>query len=563
MSASVKNSLFAFSILLITLIFSSCSGSSNNVSKKPSIVGDIHDNQNWYPPITGTDVLDVYVTIPVPNDYLCKPYNDLNASPRPCTLEDIENDKNPNDDYKPKLHVNFQTSDYTDTSVNATMKQKGKSTRSAKQTSFRVKLDQGIPLYKHQRTFNLSKHFYDYSRVRNMFAFELFQSIPNFTSLRTQFVHLSITDDNGTRDYGLFTHTEQCDSLYLVNHGFSDKDNLYKAQDYAFIMTDALKLDPKGKPIDKKAFDAILEMQNGKDRQKVVEMTEAIDNAQTDAEFEKVFNKYFNRNNYLTWFALNILLDNKDTITQNFFLLNPKYSDKFYFLPWDYDGIGFERDTAPKWSKGLANWWMSPLHRKFLKIKKNRDDLDKMIYHLRNTYITDAKIHALLDKYKPVVEPYVTTLPDSRYLYGQWQSTFDFVRNDLVPGSIREYEATKGDPMPFWQFSEKLNGKFYVGWEKSVDLENDPIVYSLKIADNPDFNNTIISEDSLDENSSEITVDPYTDSFLYHITDPRFVKGQKYYMQVISRERNDSTHYQIAFDNEIENHPGVLEFTFE
>ena len=556
---SMKYFLVFFSALIFFL--QGC-GSYND--KKPSITTDIHDNPNWYPAVTGNDILETFIKIPLPNDFLCKPYNDLNAAARPCTLADIENDKNPYDDYEPILHVNFQTQDYTIAYPNASMKQKGKSTREAKQASFRIKLDNNVPLYRRQRTFNLNKHFYDYSRVRNMFAFELFQSIPNFTSLRTQFIHLTIDDGNKTEDYGLFTHVEQCDSLYLVNHGFSKRDNLYKAQEYAFSMTDALALDSKGKPINKAAFDAVLEMKNGKDRKKVIEMTQAVENAQTNEAFEEVFNKYFNRNNYLTWFALNILLDNKDTITQNFFLLNPALSDTFYFLPWDYDGIAFNRANAPKWSKGIANWWMSPLHRKFLMIKKNRDDLDKMIYHLRNTYVTDEKIHAMLDKYKPLVEPYVTRLPDSRYLYGQWETDFNFIRNDLVPGSIKEYEETKGHPMPFWQYTEKINGKFYIGWDESIDLENDPLIYSLQIASDPDFNNTIINENNVDKNTSNIVIDPFTGSFLYQITDSSgLVKGHNYYMKVISREKNDSSHYQIAFNNEIANHPGVLEFKFE
>ena len=36
-------------------------------------------------------------------------------------------------------------------------------------------------------------------------------------------------------------------------------------------------------------------------------------------------------------------MGNRDTVNQNFALYQPKDSDKFYFLPWDYDGaLGFE-----------------------------------------------------------------------------------------------------------------------------------------------------------------------------------------------------------------------------
>ena len=551
------------SFLLLTLyviIFSGCTKSYNDINKEPSISGEIKDNPMWYSTGTANDVLETRVDIPVPNDYYCRPYDDLNASPRPCTLADIEGDKDPYDDYEPELHIHFETDEYMRNGTNASFEQKGKSTRAAKQSSFRIKLDTKTDLYNGERTFQLNKHFYDDTRVKNMFSFELFQSIPNFTSLRTRFVHLLIDGNN----YGLFTHVEKCDKLYLKNHGFSDEDNLYKAQDYAFIMVDKLKLNDKGKPIDPDGFDSILEIKNGKDTQKVIDMTTSIENAQTDDEFEVLFNKYFNRENYITWFAINIILANKDTVTQNFFLLNPKYSDKFYFLPWDYDGIGYEDAVVPKWTKGVANWWMSPLHQKFLKIKKNRDDLNAMVRYLRDNYITDDKVHELLDKYKPLVEPYVTSLPDSRYLYGRWQAAYQFLRDGFISKNLQDYESQKGHPMPFWQFSEYLDGVFALGWEKSVDLEKDAIIYTLDVSDNVDFNTTIIHEENLDENNSKITVDKYTGSLAYKITDSTLLeKGKTYYMRVVSYEKNNLTHYQIAFDNEIENHPGILRFKYE
>lgn len=546
--------------MLVILLQFGCKGSYND--KHPSVVGDIKDNAAWYPKVTGGNVLEASVTIPVPNDFTCKPYDDLNASARPCTLKDIEMDKNPYDNYKPQIHVVYANQDYSAFTPNASMKQKGKSTRRAKQASFRIILDKNRPLYRGERTFNLNKHPYDRSRIRNMLSFELFQSIPNFTSLRTQFVHLMVYDENGTKNYGLFTHIEQCDKLYLKNHGFSSSDNLYKAQNYYFQMTDALKIDAKGKPLNKDAFDASLEMQNGKDREKVVAMTQAVTNARTNKEFEKVFNKYFNRNNYLTWFAINIVLDNKDTITQNFFLLNPALSDKFYFLPWDYDGIAHNRDTAPKWSKGIANWWASPLHRKFLKIKKNRDDLDAMVHYLREKYITDEKIHALMDKYKPLVEPYVKSLPDSAHMNGDWDKEFAWVRNEMVPGSMRDYEACKGDPMPFWQSYEYKNDDLVIGWGRSYDLEHDPIVYDITLATDPEMENKLLSLTNVKEKDLNMT--KWGD---IHYDTGLSLEPGTYFLKIVAKQENDPSKYQIALDQyrdeEEKRHDGVMEIIIE
>lgn len=546
--------LFAF---LWLILLNGCESYNNY---KPSIDGDIVDKSSWYDAGTGKSVLEVRVTIPTPNDYKCKPYDDINASLRACTLADVLADKNPNDAYEPELHVHFESDEYLREGVNAKFEQKGKSTRAAQQASFRVKLDTKTDLYNGERTFQLNKHFYDDTRVANMLSFELFQSIPHFTSLRTRFMHLSIDGE----DYGLFTHVEHGDKLYLKNHGFSEEDNLYKAQNYAFVMTKSLSLGEDGKPLDQEAFDASLEMKSGKEIQKVVEMTQAIGSAKTDAEFETIFTKYFDRQNYLTWFAINIILGNKDTVTQNFFLLNPKFSDKFYFLPWDYDGIGYKDDVVQKWTKGVANWWQSPLHRKFLQIKKNRDDLDAMIENLRAHYITDAIIHALMDKYKPLVEKYVTALPDSRYLHERWAGAYKYLRNELVSDNLKDYNSQKGHPMPFWQYTQKQGEDFILGWGKSVDLEDDAIVYSLEVSDSEEFNTTLIKEENISSSDARVAVDSYSGALNYTVSDKNiFQKGVHYFMRVIAYEALNREHYQIAFDNEVRNHPGVLEFTVE
>lgn len=550
----MRQLLFTF---LWLILLSGCESYNNY---KPSVEGDIVDKSSWYEAETGSNVLEVRVTIPTPNDYECKPFDAMDASPRPCTLEDVLADKDPNDAYEPELHIHFESDAYLRDGVNAKLEQKGKSTRAARQASFRVKLDTKTDLYDGERTFQLNKHFYDDTRVANMLSFELFQSIPHFTSLRTRFMHLHI---DGV-DYGLFTHVEHGDKLYLKNHGFSKEDNLYKAQNYAFVMTKSLSLGEDGKPLDQKAFDATLEMKSGKEIQKVVEMTQAIADATTDAAFETVFNKYFNRQNYLTWFAINIILGNKDTVTQNFFLLNPKFSDTFYFLPWDYDGIGYKDDVVQKWTKGIANWWQSPLHRKFLQIKKNRDDLDAMVATLRAKYITDEAIHALMDKYRPLVEKYVTALPDSRYLHERWAGAYNHLRNELVSENLKDYNSQKGHPMPFWQYVENKEDGLILGWGKAVDLENDAIVYSLEVSESEDFNTTIINEQDISSSDSRVFVDSYSGALNYKVSDKNiFQKGVSYFMRVIAYEALDRTHYQIAFDNEVQNHPGILEFRVE
>lgn len=151
---------------------------------------------------------EVFISIPTPNEFNCSPYEDPLGDERPCTLSDIDGDIDATDDYKPKLKVEIVTKDYplTFNNTNAEMKQKGKLTRRSKQKSYRITLDKGEEFDEStfqygERTWQLNKHPNDYSRIRNKLSFDLFQTIPNITSLKTRFVNLKINNN----EYGLFT----------------------------------------------------------------------------------------------------------------------------------------------------------------------------------------------------------------------------------------------------------------------------------------------------------------------------------------------------------------------
>ena len=548
--------------LLLLLLLGACS-SYNDVDKTPSVVGDIEDNASWYEDMQD-DILEIRVAIPIPNEYDCVPFDNRTAPSRPCTLADINGDIDANDDYEPLLHVKLETDDFLSPSesVNASFEQKGKSTREAEQKSYRIKLDSKTNLYNQERTFQLNKHKFDYSRVRNKLAFDLFRDMPNFTSLKTQFVNLWIDG----QDYGLFTHVEKVGKEFLLNRGWNKDDNLYKAQNFDFRMHQDLELNADGKPLNPQAFDKIIEVERGKKQTKLIEMLNNInqDNL-SDADFEKIFNKYFNRNNYITWMAINIVTANKDTNTQNFFLLNPLNSDTFYFLPWDYDGAGLDNSLYSKWELGIGTWWDIPLHKGFLKIKKNRDDLEEMVNNLREKYITPAILQGRINTYAALIQPYIENLPDKEYLdFQRWKNEV----NILVPRldeNIQNYKNQEGVPMPYWQRVSYKEEILTLEWDKVVDFENDALVYDIEVSDNYDFNTTLISLSNIDQNSSLLVQGQFSTSYKENI---ELTPQKSYYLKVVAKEKENYNSYQIAFDNEVQGlHStikfGVLEFTVE
>ena len=558
MLANVKNKFkFFFTLFLLIPLLTSCGiESSNSATKKPSIVGAIKDNLAWYRAVDPNTSVQMYITVPTPNDYKCKPYDDLNAPARPCTFEDVNHDNSAYDDYKPELHVIFEADDFLSNKANARMVQKGKSTRHAKQASFRLKLDSKTHLFQGERTLQFNKSPYDNSRIKNKLWFDTFIGIPNFTSLRTKFVNLIIDG----KSYGIFHKMEYCGKEFLINRGWDKDDNLYKAQNFTFNLSPDLALDAKGKPLYPAKFDAIIEQKRGKDRKKLVDMLTKLNSVyRNPTKFTTFFNKYFNRENYITWMAINIIVSNKDTVSQNFYLLNPKNSNIFYFTPWDYDGAGYQVNNLAKYQKGFGFLWPVPLHRAFLSIKANRDALTKKIKFLRKNYFTDAKLQEKVDIYSKIVEPFIKTAPDNRLSYQTWKKSID----NIVPQigkNMQNYYKELGTPMPFWQTAIYTNNNLALTWGRSVDLEGDKIVYDLKIAKDLNMSDIIFQKDNIKDIPA--TNDPNSINDNEAITLP----SGRYYMKVIAKEENNNSSYQIAFDTEFDpnnsdiSYHGVLHF---
>lgn len=469
----------------------------------------------------------------------------------------------------PEIKVHFAADDYADDgkASNAALRIRGSSSRLADQKSYRVKLGSGIALWRGEQTLQLNKHPYDLTRVRNKLAMDLFRDIPHMNGLRTQFVHLKFDDDGDPAtpdvDYGLFTHVEKFGKEYLVNRGYATSSSFYKAADFSFRRDSRLQLKSDGSPGSE--FELVMEVQNGSSHGALLKMVEEIDSDTTD--FNQVFGKYFNRNNYLTWLAMNILMGNRDTVNQNFALLQPAGGERFYFLPWDYDGaLGWEQqpDVAAAgnvyddWQLGLSNWWGVPLHRRFLQQPGNLNALQKAVDEIYAGYLGSEKIRAKVERYKPIVETLITSDPDLAHLptvatsaeiarrKQEWADEYKRL-TVVIDASYNGFKSRLEKPMPFWLAAEVSGGKLMLSWDAAVDLQNDAVTYTVEVASQPDF-----QADSLKYRASGVS--PTTVSI-------DVLPAGNYYLRVIARDAKGNT--QGAFnrvDQGGKTYFGVLSF---
>jgi spore coat protein H len=457
---------------------------------------------------------------------------------------------------------------------NAKIRLRGSSSRLAEQKSYRVKLNSSAAakVWRGETTLQLNKHPYDLSRVRNKLAFDLFRDIPHVASLRTQFVHMTVTnkDASGVQyasaDFGLFTHVEKMGKEYLANRGLPTDGNVYKAENFDFNVgstsvraTLGSALDAAGKVTDKAKFETVLSLEA--DNGNHLPLIAMIDDVNNEAiPFDTTFDKYFDKANYLTWLATSILMGNRDTVNQNFGLYQPKGGTKFYFVPWDYDGaFGFEdqpheavRPLYADWQKTIGNWWGVPLHRRFLQDPKHLAELKLAVNEIYDNYLTKAKINSKLDAYKPLVVPFVTTLPDSRYLPvasattpAAFETEWDTERRRLanvVAANRDSFFTTLGAPMPFWQAATfQTSTQVLFNWDTAVDLQGDAVTYTVQVATSPDFAASSVLVDNVANGSST--------SYLY--TSPTsFVSGTTYFLKVTASSKDSfgRTYLQNAFD---------------
>jgi spore coat protein H len=467
------------------------------------------------------------------------------------TFADVNADTDDSDAIVPEIDAHLVMDGYADDgkTKNASIRLRGHSSRLAPQKSYRVKLSQNIPLWRGESTLQFNKHPWDLTRVRNKLAFDLFRDIPHISSLRTQFVQLAIQNKNtsgveyASADFGLFTHVEKMGKEYLANRGLSTDGNIYKAEDFQFLLHANLKINEKGEVDNKTNFEKTLSLEaDNKNHKKLIEMLTALNDDQTD--FNVFFSKYFDKSNYLTWLATSVLMGNRDTVNQNFALYQAAGSDKFYLLPWDYDGaFGFEdqpdikaeQNLYSKWQLSASNWWGVPLHRRFMSDPQHLAELKLAVDEIYAKYLGSDKIKAKLDSYKPLVSPFLARDPDLAHLptvsagkAKEWDDEYARIAG-IVKNNRDVFISALESPMPFYQGVELLNGQMLLTWDTAVDLQGDLVTYTIQISNTPDF--------------SVLQTNVSTKDAQYSI--PKLANGI-YYLKVSASDSKGNT--QVAFD---------------
>lgn len=468
--------------------------------------GDLPHPQDLYPYATPTLLtLDLgYQPTPVagPGWYLLDRQRcERLAGPPPSypgslvTLDTVNLDEIKNDDCEPEIKILASSDNGRLKGAAAKLRQRGSSTRLAALKSYRVKFDKGADWWG-EDTLNLNKHPYDLTRVRNKLAFDLMRGVPYHESLRTQFVALNYQAGGGsaTQPMGLFTHVEKLGGKsYLERRGWVAGSNVYKVAFFNFNEDARLQVQADGKA--GPGFEELLEIESDSGNHGAIgRAVQAL--ADDGTPFQTSFTRHFDRNNYLSWLATAILLGNWDTTSQNYGLYQPLGGDRFYFVPWDYDGaLGYPQQPGaavyPQWNSGISAWWDSSLHRRFMAEPGNLKLLQAAVQEIRAKHLTDAAVKQLLDGYRPIVEPLLKLAPDVANLDAQGSGTpleqwaREYQRLQTVIGHNHAlFLQSLERPMPYWLTGSDKGGSLELdwGWPAPFHPQGKPIRYRVEVA---------------------------------------------------------------------------------
>ena len=392
---------------------------------------------------------------------------------------------------------------YNQISPNCTIQVRGQSSSRQPIKNYKISIKDNKGTWMGNTSIPLNKHVNEGLRFRNKMAYDLIAGIEEIMGLRTRFVHLYVKDttaggNNVFTDYGIYTYVEQLNKKALKAHGLDANAHLYKINVFEFYRYEGiveLKEDPN---FNLEAFEELLEIKGNDDHSKLIKMLEDVNDF--SKPIDDVLDEHFDIENFSYWMAFQILVGNSDTQNRNVYIYSPLNLDKWYFIPWDNDGMLNKTEYAvqgrvsyAEWETGISNYWGNVLYQRALKSEKFRKALDEAIEDIRQ-YLSKEKIDAMASEYAAIVKPYVYSYPDVLHT-PLTPSQYDYVASNMsseIDLNYNLYKESFKKPQPFYiDIPSKKGNKLVLSCQNSFDFNLEAITYNIQLARDVNFNNII------------------------------------------------------------------------
>ncbi len=421
----------------------------------------------------------------------------------------------------------FGSYGFSDTAENATVRLSGARASLRQQKSYRVELNENNGNINGMKEFLLSKSFTDPFRFTNKLAFDLLTRCDALLSTRTFFVHLYVRDRTASQDalftdYGLYTMIEPINKRYLKNRGLDSSGELYKAVNFDFGRHEDAIRQPTDAAYSAERFEALLEAKGSKDYAGLIAMLEAVNDA--SIPIERTVAEWFDADSLYSFLAVNLLLDNKDTDTENFCLYRPLGDNRFRLIPWDFDGAlrrdyQVWRDPAytPGWERGIFLYTDSLLFRRIMSSVECTNTLSTYITALHDTVFSGEAVRARAETLSATVLPFLFSLPDRAYARVTEPVHRQLVANlaQQVDDHFYAYYDSLLTPWPFHILDPVVaeDGRVTLRWEPSHALEGE-VTYHVELSNSWRFEEPLLTVPAMTDTSLDAGVLPQGQYFL-------------------------------------------------
>ena len=518
---SLINKLFFIICLLgFASLLSSCGNSKDSYKKasKEELV-TVRDNKTIYETPLSEPVL--YLTVGWEsgsktskyyswndiNEHSLSWYHDNNEKIRYCeALVQFGNEESPGPG----------SFGYGSFSPNATVRLVGNKASKRPQKSYKIKINSGSGNISGVKNFNLKKSFGDPFRFLNKLSYDLMTDIDSLLSIRTGLVHLYVKDKSlGENqlfvDYGLYTLTESVNKRYLSNRDLSSTGELYEIENFDFGRHEDVIMQPTDSRFDQKKFEMLLEAEGSNDYSKLINMLDALNS--DSGNIEDVVRTYFDEENLYSFMAFNILMDNKDTDTEKFYLYSPLGYEKFYFIPGDMDGALREQyelirdpDYDAGWEKGIYLYTDSVLFSKIIRNKECVNKLNEYIKNLHESVLSPDNVSEKATELSKTVKPYLFSLPDMKYARvtkEEYDKLVSGISSQMEDNYYSYYDSIL-TPWPFHINEPSVkDGRIVLNWDASYII-NGNISYDVTLSDTWSFKKVLLNKTDLTTTGLEI-----------------------------------------------------------
>ena len=326
---------------------------------------------------------------------------------------------------------------------------RGNTSRQSRKKSFKVSFNsfrQGGK-WKGLEKLNLNGEHNDPSIMRSKLSWDLFQDF-GVPASRANHVRLEINGEY----FGLYTNVEHVDEVFLRRHfgrlpGGED-GNLYKSlwpADLTYLGPTGDAYRPGG---DRRPYDLTQGASDAEGYDDLASFISVINNS-SDASFAASLERAFDVNGFLRAQAVTTLTGSWDTywfLKNNFYLYHNPATDRWYYLPFDFD------NTFGIWWSGIwpsLNWatrdvydWghpqeSRPLMERILEVPEFRE---RYTYHLRDlieTLFIPERLEADIDRLKAMTESAARVdgyrVQDYGFTFADYEASFDQALADLNP----------------------------------------------------------------------------------------------------------------------------------